>query len=94
MRLELDFFERLIPNLVRVFEYRFVDREERGAKRGRETASVWMLIVRGGHDDAQISAAIAALWSGRDDRYSELRGAMQADTGSGQRRVEMHYIGG
>lgn len=51
-------------------------------------------LLRGGHDDAQISAAIAALWSGRDDRYSELRGAMQADTGSGQRRVEMHYIGG
>ena len=51
-------------------------------------------LLRGGHDDAQISAAIAELWSGRDDRYSELRGAMQADTGSGQRRVEMHYIGG
>ncbi|MGD9832189.1 MAG: GTP 3',8-cyclase MoaA [Piscinibacter sp.] len=51
-------------------------------------------LLRGGHDDAQIAAAIAALWSGRDDRYSELRGAMQADTGSGQRRVEMHYIGG
>jgi cyclic pyranopterin phosphate synthase len=51
-------------------------------------------LLRGGHDDAQIAAAIAALWSGRDDRYSELRSAMQADTGSGQRRVEMHYIGG
>lgn len=51
-------------------------------------------LLRGGHDDAQIAAAIAELWGGRDDRYSELRGAMQADTGSGQRRVEMHYIGG
>ncbi|WP_298827782.1 GTP 3',8-cyclase MoaA [uncultured Piscinibacter sp.] len=51
-------------------------------------------LLRGGYDDAQISGAIGALWSGRDDRYSELRGAMQADTGSGQRRVEMHYIGG
>ena len=51
-------------------------------------------LLRGDYDDAQISGAIGALWSGRDDRYSELRGAMQADTGSGQRRVEMHYIGG
>lgn len=51
-------------------------------------------LLRGGHDDAQIAAAIGALWSDRDDRYSELRGAMQADAGSGQRRVEMHYIGG
>ncbi len=51
-------------------------------------------LLRGGHDDAQISAAVAALWSGRADRYSELRGAQQADSGSGQRRVEMHYIGG
>lgn len=51
-------------------------------------------LLRSGHDDAQISGAIGALWSGRDDRYSELRGAMAADTGSGQRRVEMHYIGG
>ena len=51
-------------------------------------------LLRGGFDDAQISGAIGALWAGRDDRYSELRGAMQADAGSGQRRVEMHYIGG
>jgi len=51
-------------------------------------------LLRGGHDDAQISAAIGAIWQGRDDRYSELRSARQADAGSGQRRVEMHYIGG
>ncbi|TXH54889.1 MAG: GTP 3',8-cyclase MoaA [Burkholderiaceae bacterium] len=51
-------------------------------------------LLRGGHDDAQIAGAVAALWAGRDDRYSELRGAMQADSGSGERRVEMHYIGG
>ena len=51
-------------------------------------------LLRGDYDDAQVGAAIGAIWSGRDDRYSELRGAMQADTGSGQRRVEMHYIGG
>jgi cyclic pyranopterin phosphate synthase len=51
-------------------------------------------LLRGHYDDAQISAAIGEIWSGRDDRYSELRSALQADTGSGQRRVEMHYIGG
>jgi cyclic pyranopterin phosphate synthase len=51
-------------------------------------------LLRGDYDDAQVGAAIGAIWSGRDDRYSELRAAMQADTGSGQRRVEMHYIGG
>jgi GTP 3',8-cyclase len=44
--------------------------------------------------DEQIAAAIGHIWTGRDDRYSELRGAMKADTGSGERRVEMHYIGG
>lgn len=47
--------------------------------------------------DADIAAAVGLLWSERDDRYSELRGAGQADTatvGHGERRVEMHYIGG
>jgi len=44
--------------------------------------------------DDQNAAAIGHIWSGRDDRYSELRGAMKVDTGSGERRVEMHYIGG
>jgi GTP 3',8-cyclase len=44
--------------------------------------------------DHDIAAAIGLIWSGRDDRYSELRSAMKADTGSGTRRVEMHYIGG
>ncbi len=44
--------------------------------------------------DAQIAAAIGLVWSERADRYSELRSAMQADMGSGERRVEMHYIGG
>jgi cyclic pyranopterin phosphate synthase len=44
--------------------------------------------------DAQVAAAIGLIWAGRDERYSELRGAQQADAGSGERRVEMHYIGG
>ena len=44
--------------------------------------------------DEQIAAAIGLIWSERDDRYSELRSARQAVPGSGERRVEMHYIGG
>lgn len=51
-------------------------------------------LLRGGHSDEQIAGAIGLIWADRDDRYSELRGAMQADAGSGERRVEMHYIGG
>jgi cyclic pyranopterin phosphate synthase len=51
-------------------------------------------LLRGGHSDAEIAAAIGLIWGERDDRYSELRSAMAADPGSGERRVEMHYIGG
>ncbi|HUG25145.1 GTP 3',8-cyclase MoaA [Piscinibacter sp.] len=51
-------------------------------------------LLRGDYSDEQIAAAIGHIWAGRDDRYSELRSAMKADAGSGERRVEMHYIGG
>ena len=51
-------------------------------------------LLRGDATDAQIAAAIGLIWQQRDDRYSELRGAMAPDLGDGQRRVEMHYIGG
>ena len=51
-------------------------------------------LLRGSYSDEQIAAAIGLIWQGRTDRYSELRGAFGAETGSGQRRVEMHYIGG
>ena len=50
-------------------------------------------LVRGGASDAEIAAAIGLIWQQRDDRYSELRGAAVALPG-GERRVEMHYIGG
>jgi GTP 3',8-cyclase len=50
--------------------------------------------LRRGASDAELSGAIAAIWGARSDRYSELRGAGTATPGSGQRRVEMHYIGG
>jgi cyclic pyranopterin phosphate synthase len=51
-------------------------------------------LLRGGFSDAQIEAAIGLVWSERGDRYSELRGSAAAPAGSGERRVEMHYIGG
>ena len=51
-------------------------------------------LLRDGCSDEELSAAIALIWGRRDDRYSELRGAGQAEVGSGERRVEMHYIGG
>ena len=46
------------------------------------------------YTDDEIAAAIGLIWSRRDDRYSELRSLQQAEPGSGQRRIEMHYIGG
>jgi cyclic pyranopterin phosphate synthase len=51
----------------------------------------------GAFSDADIAAAVGLLWSERDDRYSELRGAGQAPSAAGshgERRIEMHYIGG
>ncbi|HZT56231.1 MAG TPA: GTP 3',8-cyclase MoaA [Burkholderiaceae bacterium] len=50
-------------------------------------------LLRGGYTDAQIAGAIGLIWQGRDDRYSELRANAVAAPG-GERRVEMHYIGG
>ena len=47
--------------------------------------------------DASIATAVAHIWQGRSDRYSELRSSMPADTTSAAdapRRVEMSYIGG
>ena len=46
------------------------------------------------YSDAQIAGALGLIWSARDDRYSELRSQQAAPVGSGERRVEMHYIGG
>ena len=44
--------------------------------------------------DAEIDAAIGLVWQRRDDRYSELRSAAHPQAPAGERRVEMHYIGG
>ncbi|MFT4266736.1 MAG: GTP 3',8-cyclase MoaA [Xenophilus sp.] len=53
-------------------------------------------LLRGGASDDELDAALAALWQGRADRYSELRAAPHPPgTGTdGPRRVEMSYIGG
>ena len=54
-------------------------------------------LIRGGYADDQISGAVGHIWQKRDDRYSELRAALPADTSmpdSGLKRVEMSYIGG
>jgi cyclic pyranopterin phosphate synthase len=48
-------------------------------------------LLRQGASDAEIAAAIAGIWQGRSDRYSELRAlGIPGDA----RRVEMSYIGG
>jgi cyclic pyranopterin phosphate synthase len=47
-------------------------------------------LLREGAPDSELAAAIAAVWTRRDDRYSELRTAETA----ARPKVEMSYIGG
>jgi cyclic pyranopterin phosphate synthase len=47
-------------------------------------------LLRAGADDAALDAAIAHVWQGREDRYSEIRTAETAAL----RKIEMSYIGG
>jgi GTP 3',8-cyclase len=47
-------------------------------------------LLRSGADDGELADAVGAVWSARDDRYSELRNAAT----DGMRRIEMSYIGG
>ena len=56
------------------------------ARRGHDLRA----LLRRGDDDEALLSAIRAVWSGRTDRYSELR---TAETAS-QPKVEMSYIGG
>jgi cyclic pyranopterin phosphate synthase len=51
-------------------------------------------LLRAGHDDLALSGAIAQLWQGRTDRYSETRTAETSGIERGARKVEMSYIGG
>jgi GTP 3',8-cyclase len=50
-------------------------------------------LLRSGAPDEEITARIAAIWRGRDDRYSELRSSATAGLATGP-KVEMSYIGG
>jgi cyclic pyranopterin phosphate synthase len=50
-------------------------------------------LLRAGRTDAEIAGAVARLWRGRTDRYSELRTADTAGPARGK-KVEMSYIGG
>jgi cyclic pyranopterin phosphate synthase len=47
-------------------------------------------LIRGGASDDELEAALRLVWSGRADRYSDLRSAATADLP----KVEMSYIGG
>jgi len=47
-------------------------------------------LVRDGASEQQLGQLITALWSGRDDRYSEIR----ADGNAGNSKVEMFRMGG
>jgi cyclic pyranopterin phosphate synthase len=51
-------------------------------------------LIRADAGEAALTSAIAHIWQGRTDRYSELRSALPPDAGAGVRRVEMSYIGG
>lgn len=47
-------------------------------------------MLRGGASDDEISQAIASIWGGREDRYSEIRSSETVALS----KVEMSYIGG
>jgi cyclic pyranopterin phosphate synthase len=47
-------------------------------------------LVRGAATDAEIADAVAAIWTARDDRYSELR----SEETVGLKKIEMSFIGG
>ena len=52
-------------------------------------------LMRGGCSDEQLSSAMAQIWRERTDRYSELRSAKARDLrATGEKKVEMSYIGG
>jgi cyclic pyranopterin phosphate synthase len=54
-------------------------------------------LVRGGANDEALRDAVAGIWQGRADRYSELRASLPTEAGDASaqpRRIEMSYIGG
>lgn len=51
-------------------------------------------LLRGGVDDAELTAALAQIWGVRDDRYSEIRSSLTPELRADRHRIEMSYIGG
>ena len=52
-------------------------------------------LLRAESTDEQLSTAMADIWKGRSDRYSELRAAKTNELGvAGKKKIEMSYIGG
>jgi len=49
--------------------------------------------LRNGADDAELLRIIRAVWTGRTDRYSELREELRK-TDQDAKKIEMYYIGG
>ncbi len=47
-------------------------------------------LLRGDASDSGLATAVAALWQGRSDRYSEIR----TEATARERKIEMSYIGG
>lgn len=62
------------------------------AERGHDLRA----LLRGSVSDDELAAAIANIWQGRTDRYSELRASLPTESGTqgAKRRIEMSYIGG
>jgi len=51
-------------------------------------------LLRAERSDAEILGAVAQLWRGRTDRYSETRTVESSGLARGAKKVEMSYIGG
>ena len=51
-------------------------------------------LVRDPLQQADLASAVAHIWQGRSDNYSESRSSQSGDSAPAQRRVEMSYIGG
>jgi len=51
-------------------------------------------LLRSGADDEALLSRVTQIWTGRDDRYSELRGLNVPLPASGRGKVEMSHIGG
>ncbi|MDK3021232.1 GTP 3',8-cyclase MoaA [Cupriavidus taiwanensis] len=51
-------------------------------------------LLRGGYSELEISNAIAQVWQGRTDNYSEQRSDPAVRARRAERKIEMSYIGG